>query len=81
MQREESCTHHKAIPLVAKMPSISDIALGGYAVVATGLTVLVMAFDACNLVPCRRSGAGGLEGRVLRDECAMMKAAPRGDGR
>ena len=31
-----------AAPLFTKMPSISDIALGGYAVVATGLTVALM---------------------------------------
>ena len=62
-----------AAPLVTKMPSISDIALGGYAVVATGLTVLVMAFlDACNLVAVPPVGEHGgiVEGRVLCDERA-----------
>ena len=63
------------------MPSISGIALGGYAVVATGLTVLVMAFlDACNLVAVPPVGE---HGGISKDECyamsaAMMKAAPRG---
>ena len=63
------------------MPSISDIALGGYAVVATGLTVLVMAFlDACNLVAVPPVGE---HGGISKDECyamsaAMIKAAPRG---
>ena len=64
-----------------KMPSISDIALGGYAVVATGLTLLLLAvFDACNLVgvpPVAEHGG------ISKDECyamsaAMMKASPRG---
>ena len=63
------------------MPSISDIALGGYAVVATGLTLLLLAvFDACNLVgvpPVAEHGG------ISKDECyamsaAMMKASPRG---
>ena len=63
------------------MPSISDIALGGYAVVATGLTVLVMAFlDACNLVAVPPVGE---HGGISKDECyamsaAMIKATPRG---
>ena len=63
------------------MPSISDIALGGYAVVATGLTALVMAVvDACNLVNVPPiAEAGGLS----QEECyamssAMIKSAPRG---
>ena len=63
------------------MPSISDIALGGYAIVATGLTVLVMAVvDACNLVNVPPiAEAGGLS----QEECyamssAMIKSAPRG---
>ena len=70
-----------AAPLFTKMPSISDIALGGYAVVATGLTVLVMAFlDACNLVAVPPVGE---HGGITKDECyamsaAMIKATPRG---
>ena len=63
------------------MPSISNVALGGYAVVATGLTLLVMAVvDACNLVNVPPiAEAGGLS----QEECyamssAMIKSAPRG---
>ena len=62
------------------MPSISDIALGGYAVVATGLTALVMAVvDACNLVNVPPIAEHGLS----QEECyamssAMIKSAPRG---
>ena len=63
------------------MPSISDIALGGYAVVATGLTLLVQALvDSCNLVNVPPiAEAGGLS----QEECyamssAMIKSAPRG---
>ena len=63
------------------MPSISNVALGGYAVVATGLTLLVMAVvDACNLVnvpPIAEHGG------LSQEECyamssAMIKSAPRG---
>ena len=87
VQREETaCTQlitskQYQAEIAEKMPSISDIALGGYAVVATGLTVLVMAFlDACNLVAVPPVGE---HGGISKDECyamsaAMMKAAPRG---
>ena len=63
------------------MPSLSDVAIGGYAVVMTGITLLLMGvLESCNMVnlpPIAEHGG------LAKEECyamtnAMMKAAPRG---
>ena len=63
------------------MPSLSDVAIGGYAVVMTGITILLMGvLESCNMVnlpPIAEHGG------LAKEECyamttAMMKAAPRG---
>ena len=63
------------------MPSLSDVTIGGYAVVMTGITLLLMGvLESCNMVnlpPIAEHGG------LAKEECyamttAMMKAAPRG---
>ena len=63
------------------MPSISDVAIGGYAVVMTGITLLLMGvLESCNMVNLPPIAE---QDGLAKEECyamttAMMKAAPRG---
>jgi hypothetical protein len=63
------------------MPSLSDIALGAYAAVGTGITILLLAvFDACGFVnvPAIAEHGGLSQAECYAMTNAMIKTAPRG---